>query len=851
MQLLHRIVAALVGHRRIAVALVLVVMLVVGAGVTQLEEDTNLQAFEIGTAEERAQESVESNFSTGPANQTVAQVIVKDDDVLEKETLVATLELQQAIRSNETIAPTLREERPTIGVANVIATAAIRYRDPDVTDPTLEQQRAQLVAMEQRQIDAVAKRVLADREGPQSEALALMPTDYEPGSTNASATMVAVFQTTETASATGNAPEAIVDAQLATEALGTERSVGSDTIVVGNGLITEEQARSRADTLSILGPLALLFVLLTLVVVYRDLLDITLSLAGLVLVQVWTFGMLGWLGIPFNPVLIGVPILLIGLSIDYGIHVFMRYREQRAADEPVESSMSTALVGVGVALVWVTVTTVVGFLTNLASPVEPIRELGLMAAIGIVGALVVFGGLLPPLKVELDRVRSRFGIGGTQRPIGTGSGRVARALSAGAVAARRAPVAVLVVAVVLTALTTAGAMQVSTSFEPEDNIAAGAPAWTNHLPAEMQPGEYTVREDLRYANDHFVRHDSTVDVLVAGNVTRSGTLDRFATAEATAADQNVTVLLANGEPRTTSPVTVIQRVAARDDDFRAAVDAADTDGDGIPDRNLGTVYDRLYSVAPEQAERVLARDDDGEYVAARMAVSVDAAAAGEATTDQMRTVATDLDGEGRTAIATGDPIVNQLIQDYLLETLLTSLLLTILVVLGLLTVVYRVVHGSATLGVVTLLPVVLVVSWVLGTMSLLGYPLSVLTTIIASITIGIGVDYSIHLSERFEQELAATGSVDAAITAATRGTGSALFGSAVTTAIGFGVLGFALFPVLQQFGTITAIMIAYAFLASVLVLPSLLVCWARFWGWGDQPQTSAGTPGSGVESTDD
>lgn len=44
----------------------------------------------------------------------------------------------------------------------------------------------------------------------------------------------------------------------------------------------------------------------------------------------------------------------------------------------------------------------------------------------------------------------------------------------------------------------------------------------------------------------------------------------------------------------------------------------------------------------------------------------------------------------------------------------------------------------------------------------------------------------------------------------------------MTTAIGFGVLGFAFFPVLQQFGTITAIMVVYAFLASVLVLPSLL-----------------------------
>jgi len=202
-----------------------------------------------------------------------------------------------------------------------------------------------------------------------------------------------------------------------------------------------------------------------------------------------------------------------------------------------------------------------------------------------------------------------------------------------------------------------------------------------------------------------------------------------------------------------------------------------------------------------------------------------------------------LEADGRTVTATGEPILNQLVQEYMLETLFTSLLITLLVIVALLMVVYRVVHGSATLGLVTLVPVVLVVSWVIGTMYVLDYPLSVLTTIVASITIGIGIDYSIHVSERFRAELDRTDSVDEAITTAIRGTGAALLGSAVTTAIGFGILGFAFFPVLQQFGTITAIMIVYAFLASVLVLPSMLVLWARYVGPGesaalDQSQSS-------------
>jgi predicted RND superfamily exporter protein len=199
----------------------------------------------------------------------------------------------------------------------------------------------------------------------------------------------------------------------------------------------------------------------------------------------------------------------------------------------------------------------------------------------------------------------------------------------------------------------------------------------------------------------------------------------------------------------------------------------------------------------------------------------------------------------------GRPIVNQVTQDYLLQTLLTSLVITLVVVMGLLAVVYKPVQGSLTLRLVTLAPVIFVVSWVIATMYVIGSPLSVLTTIAASITIGIGIDYSIHVSERFSDELTDGATIAEALRATTRGTGAALFGSAVTTAAGFGVLGFAPHPTLQQFGTITAIMIGYAVLASVLVLPSLLTLWARYLGPKSQRQAGPSPSGGGAETLDD
>jgi predicted RND superfamily exporter protein len=104
---------------------------------------------------------------------------------------------------------------------------------------------------------------------------------------------------------------------------------------------------------------------------------------------------------------------------------------------------------------------------------------------------------------------------------------------------------------------------------------------------------------------------------------------------------------------------------------------------------------------------------------------------------------------------------------------------------------------------------------------------------ITSLTVGLGVAYSIHLSERYTMELGRRDTIWQAMHESVTGTGGALLGSAATTVGGFGVLSFAILPALQQFGIITGLTIVYAFLASVLVLPSLLVLWTRYLGPGE------------------
>jgi len=300
----------------------------------------------------------------------------------------------------------------------------------------------------------------------------------------------------------------------------------------------------------------------------------------------------------------------------------------------------------------------------------------------------------------------------------------------------------------------------------------------------------------------FVREDSQAQILIEGEITNPDTLERLSEAQSAATDKGVTQTLSNGRADINSPLTVMQSIAADDEQFARQFEAADTDDDGVLDQNVEALYDSLSETAPEEAQSVRYRNGDSDE-AARMVVAIEGGADGTAITNQMGSVADGLDGSGLEATATGSAILNEIVQDELVNTVIQSLSITLVATFVFLMITYRIIEGSATLGVVTLLPVAFSVMWILGTMYLLDIPFKALRGMITSLTVGLGVAYSIHLSERYKQELERSGEVWTAMNRAVTGTGGALLGSAATTVGGFGVLVFAILPPLQQFGVPT------------------------------------------------
>jgi predicted RND superfamily exporter protein len=112
-------------------------------------------------------------------------------------------------------------------------------------------------------------------------------------------------------------------------------------------------------------------------------------------------------------------------------------------------------------------------------------------------------------------------------------------------------------------------------------------------------------------------------------------------------------------------------------------------------------------------------------------------------------------------------------------------------------------------------------------MFLLGYHLNAVTATIAAISIGVGIDYSVHVTARFREEMKRIGNREDAMKKAASHSGVALFGSAASTMVGFAIIAFAPMPMFSSFGILTALMILMALIASLFVLPSLLLIIAR------------------------
>lgn len=787
-----------------------------------------------------ARDQLEDRFGAGVV-EWLFIVEARDGEMLDRESLLALAHREQELRAESDLDLVKRTD-PVFGqqLDGIVSLAS-----------TLDRVLADQGGLEGASEEAVHNAVdqLLDDVGP-GELGVSTQASQEPSTGRWRAPAVTVSVLVDGASIDERGTDAGFGTDVAVEEAGRQvQGVlrGSDAldvwgVAIDQALTGEEQGQAAGPFIGI----TVLVILLLVGLAFRNYWTLAVVGAALTALLVWLQGLANLLGLKEDQILSTVvPIAMLAFGVDYAFHAVGRYREEQATGQPPAAALRRGLGGVLPALVLALATGALAFLANTASAIESITQFGIAATIALAAAFLMLGVVVPVAVAAIDR---RLGPrpGGTRRWLGVagGLGAAATAMTAVLLVVFLAPeiglalLAVYLLVFLALPLLVAGRVPARDMPEVRDVPTGDGPvaSWLGRLvvgiaarrrvvlptvaAVSIVAAVYAVQVPAAFDVEDFFAPDT--DFVVG--------LDKVDEHIGTQGGEQAQILvtgnLENPDVRTTLT------------DFVARVGDLDTDllAQG-PDGRVSMeaeALDVLAGTSPldarEAAEVVAPGDDDP--TAARLGVGLVGSRAQEnvaAARALLEPLVGELNAELQAqdpdaqATLTGTPIVRQASLEAVSHSLQVSLpiavLLCLLVVAGFL--------RSWRYALVSLVPILLVVAWLYGFMYLAGYSVNLVTATIGAISIGIGIDFSTHMTMRYREELLRQPNAPNALHTAARGTGVALLGSTVSSAAGFAILAFAPMPMFASFGLLTAVMICLALLATLLVLPSLLLLVSR------------------------
>ena len=620
---------------------------------------------------------------------------------------------------------------------------------------------------------------------------------------------------------------------------------------LGQAVLDNEINDASNESTSQLLLLVVFLVIGVLFATLRSSLDVTLTMVALFLAIIWSNGFASFLDFEPSFFAIIVPILLVGLGVDYGIHLIMRYREDLIEEWNIKKASASSIMYVGSALLLATTTTMVGFLSNVTSDITPIREFGIQVALGVLSAFIIFVTFIPACRVLVDTWYQNKGT----KPLSESNIKLMKEkkgdnvedtnstlnyfMGIGAKVSLENPEKVLAVVTVITLIAGVTATGISTEFDFNDFL----------------PEEVEITQHFHYLQDEFSTSNEFSFIYISGSVATFDVFNEMNNTQYELADgdkwvnteQSAMFSPLNGMRDLANDNSEINPFDFYNNTFEELFNSKDKNGDLVPDtdEDVRELLDWIMigegKTVPNMVSNFIYYDEEeDDYTVAYILVNTKSKNAyfkevvSELEKDTRPLEKLEDEGKVDSVVVTGAPAIIDVVINTINETMIGSIAYTILLSFIILTAVFWYTDGQPLLGIISMLPVLLVLVWILGTMVTIGYTLNVMTILIGALTVGLGVTYAIHISHRFIEEMEHHHSLEKAVNNTVKNTGSALFGAAMTTVLGFGVLFFAILPPMKQFGTMTALTILYSFLSSVWVLPSMLVIWAKSTGLAEK-----------------
>ncbi|ASJ10639.1 MFS transporter [Thermococcus sp. P6] len=521
--------------------------------------------------------------------------------------------------------------------------------------------------------------------------------------------------------------------------------------------------------------IAFILIVALLVYFYRSPVKAAIPLIPLVFGVVMTLGFMGLMGIPLDMATTTVGAMMIGMGIDYGIHVTNRYYEERRRGRSIEEASEEAVAETGKALLGAALTTIAGFAAIYLSSLPILHHLATALILGLslsaVNAVVITPAIIILEEDVTKRLKGHYSV----PEVRSQSGFVGKAFHNLGEAIRKRPTGFLGVVLILTLIFAYGTTLVTTEVRLEKLAPKGVP-----------------------------------EIEAIGEITN------------TFGGQDELYIMVRGED--VRDPGVIRGIYRFENELKA-----DSYYNGITETEsiADEVYDR-YGYLPADREKInealegsnlISRDYSTTYITLKGSFG--------GSPDEFRRIMRYFEEETERAEKTEFPpgvelsLTGDTYLNYVLDGLTSneinriSTYGTVFVVLIVLLLFRR-----PKVSVAMITPMFLGALWTIGFMGLAGIPFTQTLAGVISMIVGLGVDYGMHLTHRFLEEMR-EGNPRAMVTSVET-VGPGILAGALTTAGGFLALLSGELPPIHDFGKTLAFGIFASMFAAYLVTPALL-----------------------------
>ena len=601
-----------------------------------------------------------------------------------------------------------------------------------------------------------------------------------------------------------------------------DRHRGSASLHLGGvPMIVADSLDFIRHDLIVFGSAVLLFLILILALAFRQWRWILLPLITCAATCVFMLGLLGSIGWRVTVVSSNFVALLLILCLALTLHIIVRYREthERQPHADQFTLVSETIRSIVVPCVYTALTTIIAFGSLLVSGIRPVIDFGWIMSIGIVVAFV-FAFTLFPAALMLTKP----GVPGSR------DDRAAAITNFFAVTVRHRSKSIVIVFSLLAVVGLAGAMRLSVEnrfidyykksteiyqgMELADRKLGGTTPLDVIISAPIEDAE-SVDDVALEDEDEFLELFLDQDETSGGLSSRSYWFNSWKLGEVMEIHDYLDSLPETG--KVISLATVAKILDQLDDQ-------------AVHDNfQLSIIYERSPANFKEALFAPYLSEDGNELRFSIRVFESDRTLRRSKLLNQIRTDLIDRFGLEEDQIHLTGMLV---LYNNMLQSLFRSQILTLGAVFMAISVMFLVLFRSVRMAVAAIIPNLVSAILVLGLMGWLGIPLDLMTITIAAITVGIGVDDTIHYVHRFSREFAIDRDYWGAIRRCHRNIGRAIYYTSITIMLGFSILAFSQFVPTIYFGLLTSLAMLAALLADMALLPTLIVA---FRAGGEDP----------------